>query len=273
MRRTTLARFGVVALLLAASAATLAPLSLSVAVALTPQTTLERDGVALVPSDWTMANFGEVLRGTPFGVAALVTVAAAALLTVTQVATSAAAAFVFAKIQIPGREILFGAMLLTYLVPPVVTIVPVFLAMTRLGLKDTFWGIVIPFLLASPFAVFLLRQYFRAIPDELIDAARLDGATMTQVLCRIVVPLSRPALAIVALITAIGQWNAFLWPRLISGSTWPVVTVAVSGLRTQYDQNWGLVLAGTTMALLPALGAFALSERQLVHAVAAEALR
>jgi multiple sugar transport system permease protein len=154
------------------------------------------------------------------------------------------------------------------MIPSIVVVVPLYLMMAQLGLRNTFWGLVLPFAFASPYAVFLLREYFRGIPQDLVDAARLDGANTLDVLVEIVVPLSRPIIATLTLITAVSQWNSFLWPRVItSDNTWRPVTVATASLQSQYNGNWTLVMAATTLALVPLLALFLVFQRQIVRSI------
>lgn len=236
------------------------PLALGLVTALTPSLTFDRSGPAL-PTAWTLGNFVAVWSETEFGRSVWITTATCLVLCATQVPLSAAAAFVFARVRFPGRAAVFGAVLATLALPPVLTVVPLYLALSTAGLRGTFWGIVAPFVLASPYAIFLLRQFYRQLSDDMLDAARLDGASLLQIFLGIAAPLSWPALVLVAFITVITQWNAFLWPRIISGTSWPVVTVAVAGLPEQYDPQWPLVLAGTTLAAIPAVLALVVFSR------------
>lgn len=245
----------------------LGPLLLGMVTALTSGVAFDRSGPALRPVDWTLDNIVAVWTQSGFGRSVWITTAACLLLCVTQVPLSAAAAFVFAKVRFPGRTAVFAALLATLAVPPVLTVIPLYLALSGLGLRGTFWGIVAPFILASPYAIFLLRQFYRQLSDDMLDAARLDGASLLQIFIRIAAPLSWPVLLLVGFITVITQWNAFLWPRVIAGTAWPVVTVAVSGLSSQYDPQWPLVLAGTTLAAIPAVLAMMVFSRAFARAV------
>ena len=110
------------------------------------------------------------------------------------------------------------------------TVVPLYLMMAQVGLRNTFWALVLPFVFGSPYAIFLLREHFRAIPADLIIAARLDGANTLDVIVHVVVPASRPVLVTLTLITVVSQWNNFMWPLVItSGGKWQVLTVATAG--------------------------------------------
>jgi sn-glycerol-3-phosphate-binding protein len=154
------------------------------------------------------------------------------------------------------------------MVPPIVTVIPLFSMFSQLGLRNTFAGLVAPFLLGSPYAIFLLRQNFQAIPQEVLDAATLDGAGHWRTLRSIVLPMNRPILAALTLITVVSQWNAFLWPSVIApGRTWSVLTVATQALQEERSGNWTLVMAATTVALAPLVVLFLAFNRQIVAAL------
>jgi multiple sugar transport system permease protein len=256
-------------LLSLAAVLTLAPFALAVLGASTPAAAFAARGPFALPDPWTLENYAEVSGGrADLAGAVLRTAAVALFLTATQLLTSVMAAYAFAKLRFPGRRVLFAGFLATLLVPPILTVIPLYLMMTGAGLRGTFWGIVLPFALASPFAVFLLREHFRSLPDELLDAARMDGLGPIAALWRIVLPLSRPALAAIALVTVVSQWNSFLWPRLIAGQGYPLVTVGVASLQTQFRTDWTLVLAGATIALVPLLAAAWLAHSRFSRALA-----
>jgi multiple sugar transport system permease protein len=121
----------------------------------------------------------------------------------------------------------------------------------------------------SPYAIFLLRQYFRAIPQELIGAARLDGANTLDIIVHVMVPMSRPVLATLTLITIVSQWNNFMWPLVASsGRSWQVLTVATANLQTRYNAQWTLVMAATTLAIAPLVVLFVIFQRQVLRSIA-----
>jgi multiple sugar transport system permease protein len=178
------------------------------------------------------------------------------------------AAYAFARLEFPGRDLLFWVYLATLMVPPVVTVVPLYLMMVQLGLRNTFSGLVLPYLLGSPYAVFLLREFFRGIPSELTDAARIDGAGTWRTLLHIVVPLSRPVIATLAIITVVTHANNFLWPLIItSGDELQVLTTATASLQGRFNANWTLVTAATTVALLPLMAVFLAFSRRIVDSI------
>ncbi|EFV12683.1 carbohydrate ABC transporter permease [Segniliparus rugosus] len=251
----------------------LAPYALSVLTSLkTPQQYFTRPPLDF-PDPATTANY-TALGHAGFGRAALVTALVVAFLVLGQIVFSAMAAFAFAHLRFRGRDALFWMYLATLMVPPVTTVMPWYLIMGELGLRGTFWALVLPYVLGSPYAVYLLRENFRQIPEELITAARLDGASAFDVFYHVILPVSRPILATLALITVVANWNGFLWPLIAtSGPKWQVLSVATANLQSREVGNWTLVTAATTVAILPLLVCFILAGRHIVRSIALTGLK
>jgi multiple sugar transport system permease protein len=226
-----------------------------------------------LPRPPTLANY-QALGDAGFGRAVAVTALMTAMITLGQLVFSVLAGYAFARVEFPGRDVLFWVYIATLMVPATVTVVPLYLMMAAAGLRNTFWALVLPFLFGSPYAIFLLRQYFRTIPDDLINAARLDGAGTLDVIVHVVIPASRPILATLTLITVVSQWNSFMWPLVItSGAQWRVLTVATAGLQTQYNAQWTLVMAATTVALVPLIILFVTFQRHIVRSIVVTGLK
>ena len=267
LRRLSLAT--TYAMLLAGAAIMVVPFAYSVLTSLkSPEQFASTDPLAF-PAPVTGENYSALFSGDrDFTVPLAVTVQVVAVLTVGQVVCSVLAAYAFARLRFPGRRALFWAYVATLMVPPIVTVIPLFSMLSQLGLRNTFAGLVAPFLLGSPYAIFLLRQNFQAIPQEVLDAATLDGAGHWRTLRSIVLPMNRPILAALTLITVVSQWNAFLWPSVIApGRTWSVLTVATQALQEERSGNWTLVMAATTVALAPLVVLFLAFNRQIVAAL------
>ena len=266
-RRTPLAVLGVYLGLAAAAAIALLPFALSL------MTAFARDPARrspLVPPDpWPPDSFGAVL-GDPADLAgaARTTLAAVVVVTCAQVASSVLAAYAFAQLRFPGREPLFRLFLVAMTIPTAALVVPLYLMAAAAGLRNTFWGVVVPFMLASPGAVLLLRESFRSVPRELIDAARIDGAGHMRILTRIVIPASRPTLAALTLITAVNQWNSFMWPRIIANQRPRVVTVAAAALQFHHNAGRTHMMAAAAVVLIPVV-VLLLALRRRVDAVVA----
>lgn len=266
-RRTPLAVLGIYLGLAAAAAIALLPFALSL------MTAFARDPARrspLAPPDpWPPDSLGAVL-GDPADLAgaARTTLAAVVVVTCAQVASSVLAAYAFAQLRFPGREPLFRLFLVAMTIPMTALVVPLYLMTAAAGLRNTFWGVVVPFMLASPGAVLLLRESFRSVPRELIDAARIDGAGHMRILTRIVIPASRPTLAALTLITAVNQWNSFMWPRIIANQRPRVVTVAAAALQFHHNAGRTHMMAAAAVVLIPVV-VLLLALRRRVDAVVA----
>lgn len=177
--------------------------------------------------------------------------------------------YVLAKSEFAGKKLLFRVVLGTLMIPGMVTLVPLFVLVANMGMVNTYWGLILPFL-AAPFGVFLMRQFFQSIPDELIDAARVDGASEARIFAQIVMPLAKPALATLAILTFLGSWNNFLWPLVVATTedkyTLPVALALYSTGQNQTD--YGLLLAGAVVVVVPVLIVFLLLQRYFVQGVA-----
>ena len=248
---------------------TLAPYLLSVETSVKTPAQFAAQSPLALPAPVTTGAYAELIVGGHTLVPPLViTVQVVILVVLGQLTCSVLAAYAFARLEFPGRDAIFWLYLATLMVPVVATLVPRFVLISELGLRDTFWGIVLPALFGSPYAIFLLREFFRGIPGELLDAARIDGAGHLRALRHVVLPLSRPILATLLVITVVTHWNDFLWPLVVTSSErWRVLTVAVAALQSQYNGNWTLVMAATTLATLPLLVLFVIFQRHIVRSI------
>lgn len=260
-------------LLLVGALLTVAPLVLSAMTALKTPGQFATGSPLALPNPVTGTNFTTVLS-EGLGRAVLVTALMTAFITGGQLITSILAAYAFARTEFPGRDLLFWIYLATMMVPSMVTLIPLYLMFAKLGWLNTFWALILPFVFASPYAIFLLRQYFRSIPGELLGAARLDGANTLDILVHVMVPMSRPILATLALITVVTQWNSFMWPLVAaSGDTWQVLTVSTATLQTRYSARWTLVMAATTLAIVPLVLLFVVFQRQVLRSITSTGLK
>src|ERR1700754_558513 len=252
---------------------TLAPFALGLLTSFTSAHQFATGTPLAWPRPPTLANYAD-LGGAGFGRALAVTTLMTAVIVLGQLASSVLAAYAFARLRFPGRDALFWVYVATLMVPGTVTVVPLYLMMAEAGLRNTFWALVLPFMFGSPYAIFLLREYFRTIPADLINAARLDGANTLDVLVHVVIPASKPILVTLALITVVSQWNNFMWPLVItSGSKWQVLTVATAGLQSRYNAQWTLVMAATTVAIVPLIMLFVALGRHIVRSIVVTGLK
>ncbi|MCU0496210.1 MAG: carbohydrate ABC transporter permease [Anaerolineae bacterium] len=189
--------------------------------------------------------------------------------TIGEVFASMLAGFAFARMRFPGRNALFGILLVTMMIPGVVMLVPSFILFTQLGWVNTWSPLIIPVLFGTPFAVFLSRQYFATLPADLEDAAKVDGANYFQTFLFVFLPLARPIMATLFVLGFIARWNDFIGPLIYLRSTelYPI-PLLLARLNSLYEQNWTLLMAGATLALLPILFLFFLLQRYFVESVA-----
>lgn len=259
--------------LLVGAVITLAPFALGLLTSLTTARQFATGTPLALPQPPTLANYTD-LGGAGFGRALAVTALMTAVIVLGQLCFSVLAAYAFARLRFPGRDPLFWLYIATLMVPATVTVVPLYLMMAQLGLRNTFWALVLPFVFGSPYAIFLLREYFRAIPEDLVNAARLDGANTLDVIVHVVVPASRPILVTLTLITVVSQWNNFMWPLVItSGAKWRVLTVATAALQSRYNAQWTLVMAATTVAIVPLIVLFVTFQRHIVASIVVTGLK
>jgi sn-glycerol 3-phosphate transport system permease protein len=193
--------------------------------------------------------------------------------TLGQLITSALAAYALANINFPGKIAFFFFFLGTLMIPWESTIIPNYLAVTRLGWKDSYQGLIAPFL-AGGFGIFLLRQYFLTLPRDLYEAAVLDGCGHARYLWSILLPLSRPALATLAVYTFLNTWNQYYWPLLIVDSPeWRTTQIGITAFRSSEVTVYNLQMASTIIVMLPTLILLVLGQRQLVRGLTAGALK
>jgi multiple sugar transport system permease protein len=246
---------------------TLAPFALGLLTSFTSARQFATGTPLSLPRPPTLANYAD-LAGAGFGRALAVTAVMTAMILVGQLSFSVLAAYAFARLRFPGRDALFWIYIATLMVPATVTVVPLYLMMAQMGMRNTFWALVLPFVFGSPYAIFLLREYFRAVPDDLVNAARLDGANTLDVIVHVVVPSSRSVIVTLMLITVVSQWNNFMWPLVItSGAKWRVLTVATAALQSRYDAQWTLVMAATTVAIVPLIVLFLVFQRHIARSI------
>ncbi|MCO5732401.1 carbohydrate ABC transporter permease [Rhizobium sp. SSA_523] len=220
---------------------------------------------------FTLANYTRSISEFNFARYLLNSVIVSGLVTVLGITLATLAAFAFARFRFPGGDLLFGATVATLMIPSHISLIPNYLTLAKAGLLDTYAGLILP-AISNGFAAFFLRQYIRGIPKALDEAAYMDGATPLQVLWRVIVPLSRPAIASMALYIFITEWNNYIWPLVAVGRQ-DLYTLQV-GLARLYSINpgeglvdWPLVMAASTITILPVLIGFLLVERHLVRGI------
>jgi multiple sugar transport system permease protein len=241
----------------------------------TPAETMQVPPVWL-PRTPNLDAFAEVSGVIEVGRSALNSAIIALVTTAAILLTSLMAGFAFAKYQFRGRNLLFAVLIATMFLPPIVTLIPLYRIVGYLGLNASLAGVILPNL-ANAFGIFLMRQFIAGVPDELIDAARMDGASELKVLFQIVAPSIMPAIAALALFAFVYHWNSYLWPlTVLQGNTdqYPIV-ISLSRLLS-YNRgamNTGLVMAGATLAVLPPLILFVFLQRFFVDSIVATGVK
>ena len=220
-----------------------------------------------LPGGNFFANASRVFDTVPFWKALANSVIVSGTVTLTTVLFSSLAGFAFAKLRFRGRNGLFVFIVVTLAVPTQLGIIPLFIAMSKLGWAGHLEAVIVPNLVTA-FGVFWMRQYtVDALPYELIEAARVDGCSMIRIFWNVCLPAVRPAAAILAMFTFMMSWNDFLWPLVVLDAGNPTVQVALEKLQSGYYVDYSLVLAGTTLATIPILIVFVLLGRQIVAGI------
>ncbi|HXW79187.1 MAG TPA: carbohydrate ABC transporter permease [Acidimicrobiales bacterium] len=220
-----------------------------------------------LPNPVKWSNYSTTLFQQDFirylGNTALVTL----ILTVGQVVFSVIAAYAFSRLRFPGRDIIFWFYLITLMIPNIVTIIPLYTIIRSMHLIGTYWAIFLPYVFGTPYTIFLIRQFFMNIPQEVIDASKMDGCSDVGTLWRIVVPLSRPVIITATLIAFVFSWNNFLWPLIVSNPSHYVLTTGIANFQSSFGIYWNLVLAGAMITLLPLILIFIVFQRHIIRSI------
>jgi multiple sugar transport system permease protein len=227
----------------------------------------------LVPHAPTLDQYRQLFVRLNLGRAFLSSAIVATLVTVCSLLFNSMAGYAFAKLRFRRREKLFGFLLTALVIPPQVGMLPLFLFMKQLHLVNTYWGVAIPSL-ATVFGVFLIRQFMLAIPQELLEAARIDGAGELRIYWSIVLPLSRPILATLATFMFMTTWNDFMWPLIIlSDARHYTLPVAIANLVGEHVLDVELMMAGSVLTVLPVLLLFVILQRHYIAGLMAGSVK
>lgn len=226
-----------------------------------------------IPSQPTLDNFRSLLEENPFGRWMLNSLIVASVVTAIKVVIDSMAGYAFAKMSFPGKDALFLVVLMTLMVPFAATLIPLFIIVRNLGLTNTYPGLILP-ALASPIGIFMMRQFIETLPNDLENAARLDGCSEFQIFRRVILPLIKPGLVVLGVFTFMNQWTSYLWPLVIG--TRPdmfTLTVGVQSLRSLFTVNWGILSAGAVLSMLPLVLVFLFLQRYFIAGSIAGALK
>jgi alpha-1,4-digalacturonate transport system permease protein len=219
---------------------------------------------SLVPSHFTLDNYAEAFNKGKFGIyffnSAFVTVTS----TVLMLLINSMAGFALAKYRFKGDSFLLAGFISTLMIPLEVIMIPIFKVISKLGLFNSLWGLIIP-PAATPTGVFLIRQYLLTVPDELLEAARMDGAGEWKIYWKIILPIAKPVLSVLAIFSFMWRWDDFLWPLIvITDPKKYTIQLALSNFIGEYNVDWGSLLAMSVVTMLPVLAIFLIFQRYFV---------
>lgn len=227
----------------------------------------------LIPPRPTLDNFVYVLTEVPFWRYLINTFVVSAVVTVLALFFHTMAGYALARLRFPGRETIFLAMFSTFLVSLPVIIVPLFVLVQALGMLNSWQGLIIPAIF-NAFGIFLLRQYYLSLPRELEEAAVIDGAGYWRIYWSVILPMSRPIIAALAILFFLANWNGFLWPLTVASDQgfW-MVQVAIANFKNQYSASWNYTMAASTIVALPMLILFLVFQRQIMDSIKTSGLK
>ena len=218
------------------------------------------------PIQWS--NYRDALTYVPFARYTLNTLFIAMMTIVGHVLSCTAVAYGFARLRAPGKDSLFLLLLATMMLPYPVTMIPIYIGFKTVGWVNTFLPLIVPAFFGSPFYIFLLRQFFLTLPPELEDAARVDGASVLQIMWHIILPMSKPALATVAIFTFQASWNDFLPPLIyLHDQSKYTISLGLSFFRSSYDVRWSYLMAASLVTMLPIVLVFFLAQRLFIEGI------
>lgn len=286
--KPTLTKQTLLHLLLAFGAATmLLPFLWMLSTSLKPEAEIFRFPPLWLPRTWEWSNYREAMQAAAFGRYFVNTVIYALAVTISNLVFCSMAAYAFARLRFRGRDVVFILVLGTMMIPAQVTMVPVFIMLKHWpllggndllgagghGLLNSYPGLVLPAAVGA-FGIFLLRQFFMTLPRELEDAARIDGCSEAGIYWRIILPLSKPALATLGIFTFTAAWNEFLWPLLItSKDSMRTLQLGLQVFQTQYTTRWDLLMAGTVVVTIPVLIIFLAGQRYFTRGIALSGMK
>ena len=222
-----------------------------------------------LPRDPTLDNYMQLFGRLDFTTFFFNSFVVAVFVTLGNIVFSSMIGYALAKLEFRGKKLLFALVLGTLMVPGVVTFVPLFVLTANLGLVNSYPGLILPFLI-TPLGVFLMRQFMLSLPDDIIEAARIDGASEWRIFLRVIMPLCGPAVATLTILTFLGSWNNFLWP-LVVATTEDMYTLPVALALYSVGQNaaqYGLMMAGAVVVVVPVLIVFLVLQRYFVQGIA-----
>jgi multiple sugar transport system permease protein len=252
-------------LLLGAAVVTVAPLVWMVSVSLMSPGEASTFPPPLVPGQPTLANYRELFTHAGMGRYLVNSVVLTVAVTLVSLLFNVAAGYAFAKLPFTGRDRIFKSLLAALVIPGQVAMVPLFLLLKQLGLVNTYGGVIVP-AMASIFGMFVVRQYALSIPDQILESARIDGASEFRIFRSIIVPVLKPIIVTLAVFTSLGTWNDFMWPLIVlNDRDLYTLPVALASLSREHVQDNELMMAGAVLTTLPVLAVFLVLQRYYVE--------
>jgi alpha-1,4-digalacturonate transport system permease protein len=249
------------------------PLYWMFATAIRPKKEIFSGGLDLVPSTFVWSNFSDAWNKLPWDQFYINSIAIVAIAVPVTVFINLLAGYTFAKYKFPGRDILFLLMISTLMIPIQVIMVPEFLIVAKLGWVNTWWGVLVP-RAAEAFGLFMVRQFMVSIPDELLEAARLDGAGEFTIFRRVVLPLSWPVIAVLSIFTFMWRWNDFAWPLVVlQEQSAYTVPLGLSLMQGQYFTDWTGLMSMSLLSIIPMLLVFIFFQRYFIQGIASTGLK
>jgi multiple sugar transport system permease protein len=229
--------------------------------------------ISILPEAPTLDNYKNVWSDLPFGKWLFNSVLITTIQTISNVFFAALAGFTFARLEFPGRKIIFTLLLSSLMIPGIILLVPKFIVLNELSMINSYGGLILPGLVGVT-NIFLMKQFFETIPKDLEQAALIDGCSYFRLFWQIFIPISKPALAAVAIYTFQGSWNEFLWPVIVSYTEdMYTLPLGMASLRHELLTDWPLLMAGTILISLPTLAIFIIFQRYFVQGVASSGLK
>lgn len=224
--------------------------------------------VQWIPKPWLWSNYVTAFERMPFALYTWNTLEITFFSVIGLIFSSSFVAFGFARMRFPGRDVLFIILLATMMLPPQVTMIPVFRIFSSIGWYDTFLPLIVPSFFGAPFYIFLLRQYLMTIPHEMDEAARIDGANTWQVYSKVLLPQMKPALATVGIFSFMGSWNDFLGPLIYLDSPEKrTLALGLYAFQGQYSVDWNYLMAASAVVMLPLLIIFIVGQKYFIQGV------
>ncbi|TDO50335.1 multiple sugar transport system permease protein [Kribbella sp. VKM Ac-2571] len=252
---------------------TVLPLLYMIVLALQSDGEVQSGDPVLWPDHLQWQNFSRLFEAAPFGRFFVNSFVMAGAITVSHLIFDPLVGYVFAKLDFPGKRIAFVAVLSTLMVPFFVRMLPIYSIFAGLGWIDSYQGLIVPFLMDA-YGIFLMRQFIRPLPDELIEAARVDGAGEFRIYLRVILPQCRPALAVLGLFTFVFQWNEFLWPLIATSRTeMRTLPIGLTLFNQEYFTQWNLTAAGALILFVPTAIFFVITQKFLVEGIALSGLK